>query len=85
MKLLSRFNFEPTRQNLEAFLRIMVFDQKLITDELIDERFASAATPEALAATRAMGKSFAGPDFELGMLWRDAYKLRPTARSSPPR
>ncbi|HLS77396.1 MAG TPA: alpha/beta fold hydrolase [Nocardia sp.] len=76
VKLLSRFNFEPTRENLAAFLRIMVFDQKLITDELIDERFASANTPEALAATRAMGKSFAGPDFELGMLWRDAYKLR---------
>ncbi|MBF6214500.1 alpha/beta fold hydrolase [Nocardia puris] len=76
VKLLSRFNFEPTRANLEAFLRIMVFDQKLITEELIDERFASANTPESLAATRAMGKSFSGPDFELGMLWRDAYKLR---------
>ncbi|WP_063049347.1 4,5:9,10-diseco-3-hydroxy-5,9,17-trioxoandrosta-1(10),2-diene-4-oate hydrolase [Nocardia arthritidis] len=76
VKLLSKFNYEPTRQNLEAFLRIMVFDQSLITEELIDERFASASTPEALAATRAMGKSFAGADFEKGMLWRDAYKLR---------
>jgi 4,5:9,10-diseco-3-hydroxy-5,9,17-trioxoandrosta-1(10),2-diene-4-oate hydrolase len=76
VKLLSKFNYEPTRQNLEAFLRIMVFDQSLITDELIDERFASASTPEALAATRAMGKSFASADFEKGMLWRDAYKLR---------
>ncbi|WP_040773364.1 4,5:9,10-diseco-3-hydroxy-5,9,17-trioxoandrosta-1(10),2-diene-4-oate hydrolase [Nocardia pneumoniae] len=76
VKLLSKFNYEPTRANLEAFLRIMVFDQSLITDELIDERFASASTPEALAATRAMGKSFASADFEKGMLWRDAYKLR---------
>ncbi|MET9028011.1 4,5:9,10-diseco-3-hydroxy-5,9,17-trioxoandrosta-1(10),2-diene-4-oate hydrolase [Nocardia sp. NPDC004168] len=76
VKLLSKFNFEPTRENLEAFLRIMVFDQSLITEELIDERFASASTPEALAATRAMGKSFASADFEKGMLWRDAYKLR---------
>ncbi|MFR9750687.1 4,5:9,10-diseco-3-hydroxy-5,9,17-trioxoandrosta-1(10),2-diene-4-oate hydrolase [Nocardia sp. 004] len=76
VKLLSTFNYQPTRENLEAFLRIMVFDQSLITDELIDERFASASTPEALAATRAMGKSFAGADFEKGMLWRDAYKLR---------
>jgi 4,5:9,10-diseco-3-hydroxy-5,9,17-trioxoandrosta-1(10),2-diene-4-oate hydrolase len=24
----------------------------------------------------AMGASFAGPDFEQGMLWREAYKLR---------
>ncbi|WP_330228152.1 alpha/beta fold hydrolase [Nocardia sp. NBC_00508] len=76
VKLLAKFNYEPTRENLEAFLRIMVFDQSLITDELIDERFASASTPEALAATRAMGKSFASADFEKGMLWRDAYKLR---------
>ncbi|WP_063042703.1 4,5:9,10-diseco-3-hydroxy-5,9,17-trioxoandrosta-1(10),2-diene-4-oate hydrolase [Nocardia pseudovaccinii] len=76
VKNLAKFNYEPTRENLEAFLRIMVFDQSLITDELIDERFASASTPEALAATRAMGKSFAGADFEQGMIWRDAYKLR---------
>ncbi|MEV6340313.1 4,5:9,10-diseco-3-hydroxy-5,9,17-trioxoandrosta-1(10),2-diene-4-oate hydrolase [Nocardia vinacea] len=76
VKNLAKFNYEPTRANLEAFLRIMVFDQSLITDELIDERFASASTPEALAATRAMGKSFAGADFEQGMIWRDAYKLR---------
>src|ERR1700761_6852412 len=71
VKLLGKFSYEPTRENLEAFLRIMVYDQKLITPELIDERFAIASTPESLAATRAMGKSFAGPDFELGMMWRE--------------
>ncbi|MFI9535210.1 4,5:9,10-diseco-3-hydroxy-5,9,17-trioxoandrosta-1(10),2-diene-4-oate hydrolase [Nocardia fusca] len=76
VKLLGKFNYEPTRENLEAFLRIMVFDQSLVTEELIEERFASASSPEALAATRAMGKSFASADFEKGMLWRDAYKLR---------
>jgi 4,5:9,10-diseco-3-hydroxy-5,9,17-trioxoandrosta-1(10),2-diene-4-oate hydrolase len=76
VKLLSRFTYEPTRDNLEKFLRIMVFDQSLVTDELIDERFALANTPESLAAMKAMGKSFAGADFEKGMLWRDAYKLR---------
>ena len=76
VKLLARFNAEPTRENMERFLRIMVFDQKLITPELIDERFAIACSPESLAATRAMGKSFAGPDYELGMMWRDVYKLR---------
>ncbi|WP_336086686.1 4,5:9,10-diseco-3-hydroxy-5,9,17-trioxoandrosta-1(10),2-diene-4-oate hydrolase [Nocardia sp. SSK8] len=76
VKLLSKFTYEPTRDNLEKFLRIMVFDQSLVTDELIDERFALAKTPESLAAMRAMGKSFASADFEKGMLWRDAYKLR---------
>ena len=76
VKLLGRFTAEPTRENMEKFLRIMVYDQKLITPELVDERFAIAATPESLAAARAMGKSFAGPDFELGMMWREVYKLR---------
>ncbi|MFC9968364.1 4,5:9,10-diseco-3-hydroxy-5,9,17-trioxoandrosta-1(10),2-diene-4-oate hydrolase [Nocardia ignorata] len=76
VKLLSAFSYQPTRENLEKFLRIMVFDQSLITEELIDERFAQASTPESLAAMRAMGKSFASADFEKGMLWRDAYKLR---------
>ncbi|CAJ1579237.1 4,5:9,10-diseco-3-hydroxy-5,9,17-trioxoandrosta-1(10),2-diene-4-oate hydrolase [[Mycobacterium] wendilense] len=76
VKLLGRFTMEPTRENLEKFLRIMVFDQSLITPELVDERFAIASTPESLAAAKAMGKSFAGADFELGMMWRDVYKLR---------
>jgi 4,5:9,10-diseco-3-hydroxy-5,9,17-trioxoandrosta-1(10),2-diene-4-oate hydrolase len=76
VKLLGRFTADPTRENMEKFLRIMVFDQKLITQELVDERFAIASTPESLAAARAMGKSFAGADFELGMMWRDVYKLR---------
>jgi 4,5:9,10-diseco-3-hydroxy-5,9,17-trioxoandrosta-1(10),2-diene-4-oate hydrolase len=76
VKLLTKFNFQPTRENIEAFLRIMVFDQKLITPELVEERFALASAPESLAATRAMGKSFSGADFELGMMWREAYRLR---------
>ncbi|NMN96995.1 4,5:9,10-diseco-3-hydroxy-5,9,17-trioxoandrosta-1(10),2-diene-4-oate hydrolase [Antrihabitans stalactiti] len=76
VKNLGKFGASPTREKLEAFLRIMVFDQSLITPELIDERFAAASTPESLAAMRAMGKSFSSADFEKGMLWRDAYKLR---------
>jgi 4,5:9,10-diseco-3-hydroxy-5,9,17-trioxoandrosta-1(10),2-diene-4-oate hydrolase len=75
VKKLGAFTGDPTRENIEAFLRIMVFDQKLVTDELVDERFAIANTPESLAAMKAMGKSFASADFEKGMLWRDAYKL----------
>jgi len=76
VKALSSFVAQPTRENIEKFIRIMVFDQKIVTDELIDERFEIARTPESLAAMRAMGKSFASADYEKGMLWRDAYKLR---------
>ncbi|RFZ53478.1 alpha/beta hydrolase [Mycobacterium liflandii] len=76
VKRLGKFSVAPTRENLEAFLRVMVYDQKLITPELVDQRFELACTPESLAATRAMGKSFAAADFELGMMWREVYKLR---------
>src|ERR1700751_2966684 len=55
---LGQFSSQPTRENLEAFLRVMVYNQKLITPELVDERFELASTPESLAATRAMGTSF---------------------------
>lgn len=67
----------PTREKLETFLRTMVYDQSLITDELIDERFAAASTPESMAAMAAMGKSFMDPEtYEQGMLWREAHRLR---------
>ncbi|MEV6645455.1 4,5:9,10-diseco-3-hydroxy-5,9,17-trioxoandrosta-1(10),2-diene-4-oate hydrolase [Amycolatopsis sp. NPDC051371] len=77
VKNLGRFAAKPSRERMEAFLRIMVHDQALITDELIDDRFAAANTPESLAAMRAMGMSFAQPDtYEEGMLWREAHRLR---------
>jgi 4,5:9,10-diseco-3-hydroxy-5,9,17-trioxoandrosta-1(10),2-diene-4-oate hydrolase len=79
VKNLSRFSAPPgpSKDKLEAFLRVMVYDQSLITDELVEERFAAASTPESLAAMRAMGASFMRPDsYEQGMLWRDAHRLR---------
>ncbi|TVT55221.1 alpha/beta fold hydrolase [Amycolatopsis rhizosphaerae] len=67
----------PSKEKLEAFLRVMVHDQSLITEELVAERFEAASTPESLAAMRAMGASFMRPDsYEQGMLWRDAHRLR---------
>jgi 4,5:9,10-diseco-3-hydroxy-5,9,17-trioxoandrosta-1(10),2-diene-4-oate hydrolase len=66
----------PSRDKMEAFLRIMVHNQRLITDELIDERFAAACQPEALAGMTAMGGSFFGEHAEDGMLWREAHRLR---------
>jgi 4,5:9,10-diseco-3-hydroxy-5,9,17-trioxoandrosta-1(10),2-diene-4-oate hydrolase len=77
VKNLGKFAAHPSRERMEAFLRIMVHDQSLVTDELIDERFAAANTPESLAAMRAMGMSFAQPDtYEEGLLWREAHRLR---------
>ena len=78
VKRLSEFAMEPSREKMEAFIRTMVFDQRLITDELIDERFAAASEPGALEALRSMGMSFFAHADE-GMLWREAHQLkRPT-------
>lgn len=67
----------PSREKLEAFVRTMVVDQSLVTDELVDDRYASATAPGAAEAMVSMGTSFAKPDtFEEGFLWREAYKLR---------
>src|SRR5690348_16173410 len=67
----------PSREKLAAFLQTLVFDQRLITDELIDERFAAASDPESLKAMASMGASFFNPDsYEDGLLWREAHRLR---------
>jgi 4,5:9,10-diseco-3-hydroxy-5,9,17-trioxoandrosta-1(10),2-diene-4-oate hydrolase len=67
----------PSKEKMAAFLRTLVFDQRLITDELVDERFALASTPEAIAAMAALGMSFYDPaTAEDGMLWREVHRLR---------
>jgi len=77
VKRLGAFGAAPSREKLAAFLRTLVYDQSLVTDELVDERYAVAATTESLRAMASMGKSFTSPaSYEEGMLWREAYKLR---------
>jgi 4,5:9,10-diseco-3-hydroxy-5,9,17-trioxoandrosta-1(10),2-diene-4-oate hydrolase len=77
VKRIGEFAADPTPERLATFLRTLVFNQKLVTDELIAERFAAASDPRALAALAAFGKSFYDPDtFEDGMLWREAHRLR---------
>jgi 4,5:9,10-diseco-3-hydroxy-5,9,17-trioxoandrosta-1(10),2-diene-4-oate hydrolase len=79
IKRLSRFAAAPgpSRDKMAAFLSIMVHDQRLVTDELIDERLAAASDPAALAAMAALGASFFDPaTAEDGLLWREAHRLR---------
>jgi 4,5:9,10-diseco-3-hydroxy-5,9,17-trioxoandrosta-1(10),2-diene-4-oate hydrolase len=67
----------PSREKMAAFLRTLVFDQRLVTDELIDERYAAASEPAALVAMATLGASFYDPAFfEDGLLWREAHRLR---------
>jgi 4,5:9,10-diseco-3-hydroxy-5,9,17-trioxoandrosta-1(10),2-diene-4-oate hydrolase len=68
----------PSKEKMAAFIKTMVADQSLVTDELVEERFASATAPGTAEAMASMGASFAKPDtYEEGFLWREAYKLRP--------
>src|SRR5256885_951169 len=67
----------PSREKMEAFLRTLVFDQRLVTEELIDERYATASDPDSLRAMASMGASFFDPDsYEDGLLWREGRRLQ---------
>jgi 4,5:9,10-diseco-3-hydroxy-5,9,17-trioxoandrosta-1(10),2-diene-4-oate hydrolase len=67
----------PTREKLASFLRTLVYDQSLVTDDLIEERFRTASEPAALRALATMGASFRDPTcFEEGLLWREVHRLR---------
>ena len=67
----------PSPEKLADFLRTLVFDPSMITDELVAERFVYASAPETLKSMSAMGASFMRPDaIEEAMLWREAYRLR---------
>lgn len=71
------FAMSPSREALRAFLSTMVVDQRLVTDELVEERFADATAPGAQEAMRSLGMSFYNPETAAeGMLWREAYQLR---------
>jgi 4,5:9,10-diseco-3-hydroxy-5,9,17-trioxoandrosta-1(10),2-diene-4-oate hydrolase len=71
------FGADPTREKLRAFISTMVVNQKLVTDELVEERFADATAPGAQDAMRSMGMSFWNLETaEDGMLWREAHHLR---------
>jgi 4,5:9,10-diseco-3-hydroxy-5,9,17-trioxoandrosta-1(10),2-diene-4-oate hydrolase len=71
------FSANPSRESLRAFISTMVVNQSLVTDELVEERFADATALGALEAMRSMGMSFWNPEWaEDGMLWREAHQLR---------
>lgn len=54
IRLLQEFTEEPTRQRLVDWLNSMVYDPGLVTEQLIEERWALATDPETLAAARRM-------------------------------
>lgn len=57
----------PTREKLVSFLETLIYDRSVLTDALIDERFAAATTPD-LIANPPMGKGGPPP---VEALWRE--------------
>ncbi|HSV41294.1 MAG TPA: alpha/beta fold hydrolase [Nocardioidaceae bacterium] len=77
VKRLMDFGANPSAESMEAFIRVMIVNQKLCTPELVAERLANATAPGAREAMASMGASFYNPEtMEEGMLWREAYKIR---------
>ncbi len=71
LTLLSEFSEDPTRERIVSWLSAMVYDQSLVTEELINSRFEQALEPKTLETTRqlyskdainAMADIFSGPD-----------------------
>ncbi|MEV5835426.1 alpha/beta fold hydrolase [Nocardia sp. NPDC052112] len=54
INLLMDFTDNPTRERLADWLHSMVYDRSLITEELIEERWAQATEPKTLEAARRM-------------------------------
>jgi 4,5:9,10-diseco-3-hydroxy-5,9,17-trioxoandrosta-1(10),2-diene-4-oate hydrolase len=77
IKRLYEFGGDPTPERMRAFVSTMVHNQKLVTDELVAERFANATAPGVQESMASMGAPFFNPDTaEEGMIWRDAHKIR---------
>ncbi|GAA3158867.1 alpha/beta fold hydrolase [Planomonospora alba] len=54
VRLLTEFAERPTREALVRWLHSMVYDPALVTGELVEERWAQATHPDALASARRM-------------------------------
>lgn len=76
IKRLFEFNLspEPTREQMRTFLTTLAYDPSIVTDALVEERYAMALDPEAKLGNARMGAAFAKWPQDT-MLWRDAHRI----------
>jgi 4,5:9,10-diseco-3-hydroxy-5,9,17-trioxoandrosta-1(10),2-diene-4-oate hydrolase len=75
IRRLMEFGAAPSREKMEAFLRTLVFDQSLVTEELIDDRYQVAINPATGGGLQAMQR--ANQKFHReGELWREADQIK---------
>jgi pimeloyl-ACP methyl ester carboxylesterase len=71
------FNLDPTRARLVAWLKTMVFDQRLLTEELIESRFAAATSPGAVKNLQDAYATFYNPAMTGDIpLWAEVHRIR---------
>ncbi|MEV6427828.1 alpha/beta fold hydrolase [Nocardia sp. NPDC051463] len=77
IRRLLEFTADPTRERVLSWLRTMVFDEAVLTDELVDDRLVAASAPAAIAAITDAYRTFANPAFAEPMpLWARLRNLR---------
>lgn len=71
------FNLEPTRERLVAWLRTMVFDQRRLTEELVEQRFAAATAPGAVKNLQDAYATFYNPALTGDIpLWAEVHRIK---------
>lgn len=74
LNLLMDFTDDPTRERLVQWLHSMVFDRSIITEQIIEERWAQATEASTLEAAR---KMYGRAAFEAGMAFQAKAKTPP--------
>lgn len=71
------FNMEPTRERLVAWLKTMVFDQRRLTEELVEARFAAATAPGAVKNLQDAYATFYNPALTGDVpLWAEVHRIK---------
>ncbi len=71
------FYANPTREQLIVWLKTMVSDQRVLTEELIDARFVAATAPGAVKNLQDAYATFYNPAFTGDVpLWARVHKIR---------
>jgi pimeloyl-ACP methyl ester carboxylesterase len=74
---LMEFNADPTREKIVAWLKTMVFDARLVDEDLIEARFAAATEPGAVKNLQDAYATFYDPAMaEPVPLWGEVHKIR---------
>jgi 4,5:9,10-diseco-3-hydroxy-5,9,17-trioxoandrosta-1(10),2-diene-4-oate hydrolase len=71
------FYADPTRERIVDWLKTMVFDQRVLTEELVESRFAAATAPGAVKNLQDAYATFYNPALTGDVpLWARVHKIK---------